>query len=183
MPTPRCRHVAVASTKMTGMDPGLTVRDVTYGQLAKTIDHSLLRPELTLIEVRKGCELASKYDVASACVRPADVGLAAEILGGSSVAVGTVGGFPHGSHATATKVFEAERALADGATELDMVINIGWLRSGEDARAREDMEAVVRAADGAALVKVILENAYLSEAEKLRGCRIVESAGADFVKD
>ena len=177
-----CRHVAVASAKMTGMDPGLTVRDVTYGQLAKTIDHSLLRPELTLTEVREGCDLASKYDVASACVRPADVGLAAGILGGSSVAVGTVVGFPHGSHATATKVFEAEQALADGATELDMVINIGWLRSGEDERVREDIEAVVRAAGGAALVKVILENAYLNDAEKLRGCRIVESAGADFVK-
>jgi deoxyribose-phosphate aldolase len=167
---------------MTGVDPGLSVRDVTYDQLAKTIDHSLLRPELTLTEVREGCELASRYDVASACVRPADVVLASRILGGSSVAVGTVVGFPHGSHATATKVFEAERALADGATELDMVINIGWLRSGEDERVREDIEAVVRAADGAALVKVILENAYLSDAEKLRGCRIVESAGADFVK-
>jgi deoxyribose-phosphate aldolase len=167
---------------MTGMDQGLTVRDVTYDQLAKTIDHSLLRPELTLTEVGEGCELASKYHVASACVRPADVGFAAGILGGSSVAVGTVVGFPHGSHATATKVFEAVRALADGATELDMVINIGWLRSGEDERVREDIEAVVRAARGAALVKVILENAYLSDAEKLRGCRIVESAGADFVK-
>jgi deoxyribose-phosphate aldolase len=167
---------------MTGMDPRLTVRDVTYDQLAKTIDHSLLRPELTLTEVGEGCELASKYDVASACVRPPDIGLAAGILRGSSVAVGTVVGFPHGSHATATKVFEAERALADGATELDMVINIGWLRSGEDERVREDIDAVVRAAGGAALVKVILENAYLSDAEKLRGCRIVESAGADFVK-
>lgn len=164
------------------MDPALTVHDVTYEKLATTIDHSLLRPELTLSEVREGCELAARYDVASVCVRPADVELATGVLPGSSVAVGTVVGFPHGAHTTATKVFEAERALASGATELDMVINIGWLRSGEDARVGEDIAAVVGTARGAALVKVILENAYLSDDEKLRGCRLVESAGADYVK-
>ena len=116
------------------MELALTVDDVSYEQLAKTIDHSLLRPELMLSEVQEGCELAARYDVASVCVRPADVELAAELLPGSSVAVGTVVGFPHGAHTTATKVFEAEHALAAGASELDMVINIGWLRSGEDAR-------------------------------------------------
>jgi deoxyribose-phosphate aldolase len=163
------------------METALTVHDVTYERLAKTIDHSLLRPELTLSEIRDGCDLAARYDVASVCVRPADVPLAVGVLAGGSVAVGTVVGFPHGSHATATKVFEAERALTDGATELDMVINIGWLRSGEDEQVREDIEAVVRAAGGA-LVKVILENAYLSNDEKLRGSKLVESAGADFVK-
>jgi deoxyribose-phosphate aldolase len=164
------------------MEPALTVDDVSYEQLAKTIDHSLLRPELMLSEVQEGCELAARYDVASVCVRPADVELAAELLSGSSVAVGTVVGFPHGAHTTATKVFEAERALAAGASELDMVINIGWLRSGEDARVADDIAAVVRLAAGATLVKVILENAYLSDDEKLRGCQIAESAGADFVK-
>jgi deoxyribose-phosphate aldolase len=163
------------------MEVPLTVNDVTYEQLAKTIDHSLLRPELTLNDVRTGCDLASGYDVASVCVRPADVSLASEILLESSVAVGTVVGFPHGSHATATKVFEAERALAEGAAELDMVINIGWLRSGEDERVREDIESVVAAARGV-VVKVILENAYLDDDEKLRGSRLAESAGADFVK-
>jgi deoxyribose-phosphate aldolase len=167
---------------MTAMEPALTVQDVTYERLAKTIDHSLLRPELTLNEVVEGCELAATYDVASVCVRPADVELAARVLPESSVAVGTVIGFPHGSHTTGTKVFEAESALAAGATELDMVINIGWLRSGEDARVGDDIAAVVRAAHGAALIKVILENAYLSDDEKLRGCRLVESAGADYVK-
>jgi deoxyribose-phosphate aldolase len=167
---------------MTAMHPALTVHDVTYERLAKTIDHSLLRPELTMSEVHEGCDLAARYDVASVCVRPADIELAAELLSGSAVAVGTVVGFPHGAHATATKVFEAERAVAAGAIELDMVINIGWLRSGEDARVGADIEAVVSAARGAALVKVILENAYLSDDEKLRGCRIVESAGADYVK-
>jgi deoxyribose-phosphate aldolase len=160
----------------------LTIEDVTYERLAKTIDHSLLRPELTLTDVRDGCELAARYDVASVCVRPADVPLAAELLAGATVAVGTVVGFPHGSHTTATKVFEAERALEEGATELDMVINIGWLLSGEDRRVGDDIAAVVKAAGGQAIVKVILENAYLTDDEKVRGCRLAEAAGAHYVK-
>jgi deoxyribose-phosphate aldolase len=160
----------------------LTVADVTYERVAKTIDHSLLRPELTLAEVAEGCELAARYDVASACVRPADVPLAAAILAGSNVAVGTVIGFPHGSHATATKVFEVGQALDDGATELDMVINIGWLRSGEDRQVEADIRAVVEAAGGRALIKVILENAYLTKEEIVRGSKATEAAGADFVK-
>jgi deoxyribose-phosphate aldolase len=160
----------------------LTPSDVTYEQVAKTIDHSLLRPELTLPEIEEGCDLAARYEVASVCVRPADVSLAAERLAGSTVAVGTVVGFPHGAHTTATKVFEAELALDNGATELDMVINIGWLRSGEDQRVEDDIRAVVDAAAGRALVKVILENAYLDDEEKVRGSKLVEAAGADFVK-
>jgi deoxyribose-phosphate aldolase len=161
--------------------PNLTVADVTYERVAKTIDHSLLRPELTLDEIREGCELAARYDVASVCVRPADVTFAAGILAGSSVAVGTVIGFPHGAHTTATKVFEVGQALEQGATELDMVINIGWLRSGEDRRVQDDIRAVVDAS-GDALVKVILENAYLTKDEIVRGSKAVEAAGADFVK-
>jgi deoxyribose-phosphate aldolase len=164
------------------VDTVLTVRDVIYERLAKAIDHSLLAPELTVAEVHAGCELAAGYEVASVCVRPADVALARGALEGSGVAVGTVVGFPHGSHTTATKVFEAERALADGATELDMVISIGRLRSGEDEAVREDIAAVTSVAAGRALVKVILENAYLSDDEKVRGCKLAEAAGADFVK-
>ena len=160
----------------------LTPEDVTYRQVAKAIDHSLLRPELTLSEVEKGCDLAARYQVASVCVRPADVVLAARLLHGSEVAVGTVVGFPHGSHKTTTKVFEAREALADGATELDMVINIGWLRSGEDRMVEEEIKAVVEAAAGKALVKVILENAYLNVEQKVRGSKMTETAGADFVK-
>ena len=101
--------------------------------IAKTIDHSLLRPELDDAFVEDGCRLAAKYDVASVCVRPADVTRAPAILDGTDVAVGTTIGFPHGNHLTETKVFEARRALEDGATELDMVIQIGALRSGRDA--------------------------------------------------
>jgi deoxyribose-phosphate aldolase len=160
----------------------LTVADVTYERVAKTIDHSLLRPELTLAEIRDGCAVAARYEVASVCARPADVPLCVEILVGSDVAVGTVIGFPHGSHTTAAKVFEAGRALDDGATELDMVINIGWLRSAEDAAVEADIRAVVEVASGRALVKVILENAYLTNDEIVRGCRLTEAAGADFVK-
>ena len=124
----------------------LTIETLTYDRVAKTIDHSLLRPELTLDEIREGCELAARYDVASVCARPADVELARSILAGTRVAVGTVIGFPHGANLTATKVFEAERAMADGATELDMVINIGWLRSGADHRVEADIRAVVETA-------------------------------------
>jgi deoxyribose-phosphate aldolase len=164
------------------METILTVADVTYERVAKTIDHSLLRPELMLDEIEAGCELAARYEVASVCVRPADVSLAVDLLDPSKVAVGTVVGFPHGSHTTSTKVFEAEGAIADGATELDMVINIGWLRSGADDRVAADIAAVTKAARGRAIVKVILENAYLNDDEKERGSRLAESAGADYVK-
>jgi len=160
----------------------LTVHDVTYEQVAKTIDHSLLRPELTLDEIDAGCDLAAKYQVASVCCRPADVARAAAKLADSEVEVGTVVGFPHGSSHTKTKVFEAEQALSDGATELDMVINIGWLRSGEDQLVEDEIRQIVEVAEGRALVKVILENTYLSDGEKERGSKLTEIAGADFVK-
>jgi len=160
----------------------LTVEDVTYEQLAGTIDHSLLKPELTIDEVVAGCDLADRYSVVSVCVRPADVALCAERLADSTVAVGTVVGFPHGDNTTATKVFEAKQAMADGAVELDMVLNYGWLRSGEYELVGEDIRAVVEAANGEALVKVIFENAYLDDAQKVRACELTEAAGADYVK-
>ena len=157
---------------------GLTERDI-----AKTIDHSLLRPELDDAYVESGCRLAAKYDVASVCVRPADVRRAKAILDGTDVRVGTTIGFPHGNHATGIKVAEARLALADGATELDMVIQIGALKSGRDADVEADIRAVVDVAHAAgAIVKVIFENAYLTDAEKIRACRLTEAAGGDFVK-
>jgi deoxyribose-phosphate aldolase len=161
----------------------LTIEDVTERRLAKTIDHSLLRPELDDDFIADGCRLAAEYDVASVCVRPTDVRRAAELLAGADVAVGTVVGFPHGSSTMETKVFEAREALAAGATELDMVIDIGALKSGRDERVGADIGAVVEVAHRAgAIVKVILENAYLTDDEKGRGCRPTEAAGADFVK-
>jgi deoxyribose-phosphate aldolase len=161
----------------------LTIDTLTERDIAKTIDHSLLRPELDDVFVEDGCRLAARYDVASVCVRPADVLRARSILEDSDVAVGTTVGFPHGNHLTATKMFEAERALADGATELDMVLQIGALKSGRDAEVRADIKAIVDIAHaGGAIVKVIFENAYLTDAEKIRACQLTEAAGADFVK-
>jgi deoxyribose-phosphate aldolase len=160
----------------------LSSKTITYEQLAKVIDHSLLKPELTEADVIAGCELAQKYHVASVCVKPYDVKLAAKYLTDSDVAIGTVVGFPHGSSTTAVKVAEAKQAIEDGAVELDMVINIGAMRSGKYDYVRDDINAVVEAAKGKAIIKVILENAYLTEAEKIMGCTLVEETGADFVK-
>jgi deoxyribose-phosphate aldolase len=156
---------------------------VSERDIAKTIDHSLLRPELDDAFVEDGCRLAARYDVASVCVRPADVARAVAILAGTDVAVGTTIGFPHGNHRTETKVSEARQALADGAVELDMVLKIGALKSGRDAEVQADIAAVVEVAHaGGAIVKVIFENAYLTDDEKVRACRLTEAAGADFVK-
>ncbi|MBV6700155.1 deoxyribose-phosphate aldolase [Kitasatospora aureofaciens] len=160
----------------------MDLTSIDVPQLAKMIDHSLLRPELTTDEVLRGCALAASYDVASVCVRPADVALAAKALAGTGVAVGTVIGFPHGGSTTAVKVHEAEVALSQGAAELDMVLTIGLLRSGDDRAVGQDIEAVVEVAAGAGPVKVIFENAYLTDEEKIRACRLSALAGADFVK-
>ncbi len=157
---------------------------ITLAQLAKTIDHSLLQPQLTEVDVVGGCELADRYHVASVCVKPCHVALACRLLAGSDVAVGTVIGFPHGSSTTATKVAEAREALANGATELDMVINIGELRSGHLDYVRDEIKALVEmaATRPGAIVKVILENAYLTDEQKVRACKLADEAGADFVK-
>jgi deoxyribose-phosphate aldolase len=160
----------------------LSVHDVSYEQLAGTIDHSLLRPQLTLTDVVEGCALAARYEVVSVCVRPADVALAAKELAGTEVAVGTVISFPHGDSTTDTKVHESKRAMEDGAVELDMVMNIGHFLSGEHEAVQEDIAAVVDTAGGSALVKVILENAYLTDEQKVIACRLVEAAGGDYVK-
>jgi len=158
-----------------------TYRGFTYEQVAGTIDHSLLRPELTVAEVEAGCALADSYRVASVCCRPADVPSVVPLLAGSPVAVGTVVGFPHGSSPTEVKAHEAGLVRSQGAAEIDMVLNIGWLRSGELGRVEEEVRQVVAAADGA-LVKVILENAYLTDEQKVLACKAVEAAGADYVK-
>ena len=147
----------------------LSIDDLTERDIAKAIDHSLLRPELDDAFVEAGCRLAAKYDVASVCVRPVDVRRAKAILAGTDVAVGTTIGFPHGNHLTEVKVLEAQRALADGATELDMVLQIGALKSGRDADVEADIRAVVEVGHAAgAIVKVIFENAYLTDEEKIR---------------
>jgi deoxyribose-phosphate aldolase len=165
------------------MSETLNSKTITKKQLAKTIDHSLLPPELTEAEVIEGCQLAARYDVASVCVKPCHVPLAFAELKGTDVAVGTVVGFPHGSSVTAVKVFEASQALSHGAVELDMVLNIGELRSGNVEFVQNDIQAVVTIAHSrGAIVKVIFENAYLTDEQKITACKLSEAAGADFVK-
>jgi deoxyribose-phosphate aldolase len=153
----------------------------TLKQVAKTIDYALLRPDMSRDEVREGCEVALKYDVASVCCKPADVAFCAEILRGSDVHVGTVVGFPHGNSATSVKVFETKQVIADGATEIDVVMNIGLMKSGLYDEVREEI-AAVKAAAGNLQVKVILENAYLTKEEIVKACQLCEAAGADYVK-
>jgi deoxyribose-phosphate aldolase len=153
----------------------------TLAQVAKTIDSALLKPEMTIDEVIAGCQMAMKYHVASVCCRPADVALCAEQLKGSDVLVGTVVGFPHGSSATATKVFETELAVKEGAVEIDVVINIGYMKSGKYDAVRAEIAAVVKAAQGFP-VKVILENAYLTNDEIVKASQLSEEAGAHYVK-
>lgn len=165
------------------MTKQLNSQTITYSELAKVIDHSLLKPELTESDVQAGCELAKQYHVASVCVKPSDVSLAAKLLAGSDVAVGTVISFPHGNSTTAIKVAEARQAVADGAIELDMVINIGALRSGKADYVRSEIRQIVEVAHAAkAIVKVIFENAYLTDEQKILACKLSEEAGADFVK-
>jgi len=159
------------------------VMSVTVADLARMIDHSLLQPTLTDEELERGLRIALDYDVASVCIKPYYLARAAEVLRGSSVAPTTTIGFSHGGHTTAVKVAEVRQALADGARELDMVVNIGKVRSADWDYVRRDIEAVVKAThDGGALSKVIFENCYLITEQKIHLCEICAEVGADFVK-
>ena len=156
----------------------------TYDEIAGMIDHSLLHPTMTDEELEQGCELAARYRVASVCIKPYAVRRAAELLRGSGVAVGTVIGFPHGGNTTEIKRLETAAACRDGATEIDMVINIGKALSGDWEYVEQDIRAVCDEAHGrGAIVKVIFENDYLpDDPVKVRLCEVSERAGADFVK-
>lgn len=156
--------------------PAITERD-----LAATIDHAILKPELTRADVDAELDVAAEWGVFSVCVRPSDIPHAVARLAGTGVAVGTVIGFPHGTTSTAAKVAETRQAIADGASEVDMVVNIGALRSGFDDVVVEDIRAVVEAASGL-VVKVILETSLLDEEQIARGSRLTEAGGAQFVK-
>jgi deoxyribose-phosphate aldolase len=155
----------------------------TYRDLAKMIDHSLLRPMLTQEELEAGCGIALEYDVASVCILPYYLKRCAERLAGSTVVPSTVVGFPHGGSRTSVKAFEAERALDDGGLELDMVVNVSKVRSGDWGYVTGDIRAVLEPthARGAKL-KVIFENCYLDDAQKIRLCEICGELGADWVK-
>ena len=159
--------------------------------LARMIDHTALKPETTEAQIRELCEEASKYCFASVCVNPCYVRLASELLAGSPVAICTVIGFPLGASATAVKALESETAIRDGATEVDMVINVGMLKSGNHEYVEKDIRAVVAAARAASttqpsgkhiITKVILETALLTDEEKVIASVLSQNAGADFVK-
>lgn len=151
--------------------------------IASMIDHAVLKPDATDEELRIECEMASKYGVATVCVKPSHVSLAKIFLKDSRVKVSTVIGFPHGSTTTSCKVFEAREAIENGAEELDMVINIGKLKSGDYDYVRKDIKSVVDMAHALnASVKVILETALLSDDLIIKASRLAEEAGADYVK-
>ena len=155
----------------------------TFADLARMFDHSLLQPVLTDAELEKGCQLAREYGVASVCIKPYAVRLAAKLLAGSAVQASTTIGFPHGGHVTKVKVFESELAMDDGATELDMVVNVGKVLSGEWNYVAHDIAAVVEAAHRRGCkVKVIFENAYLKAEHKTELCKICGEVRADWVK-
>ena len=151
--------------------------------IAGLIDHTLLKPEATATDIERLCREAMEFGFWSVCVNPFNVRQAATCLKGSTVKVCTVVGFPLGANLTETKVYETRFAIRDGASEIDMVINVGALKAGNDSVVRSDIQSVVQACrEGHALCKVILETGLLTDAEKTRACQLCVEAGADFVK-
>lgn len=157
--------------------------DYRYEDIAGMIDHSLLNPTLTVRELEAGCRLAAAYGVASVCCLPYFLPVCSEILNGSGVLASSTIGFPHGGHTAAIKTAEAEKAVADGCMELDMVVNISLVLSGAWDRVRDEIAAVIQVAHSAGRkVKVIFENCYLQDEHKIRLCKICGELGADWVK-
>lgn len=146
------------------------------------IDHTMLKADATTAQIEKLCSEAKQYQFASVCVNPCHVALCSKLLNGSGVNVCTVIGFPLGASTSETKAFETTDAIAKGANEVDMVINIGALKDGNYALVENDIKAVVNAAKGKALVKVIIETCLLTHDEKVKACELVKSAGSDYVK-
>lgn len=151
-------------------------------EIAKYIDHTLLKADATKNQIESLCNEAKQYGFFSVCVNPTWVSLAANMLEGSDVKVCTVIGFPLGATTLETKAFETVNAIHNGAKEVDMVINIGALKNGDLDAVKKDIEAVVNAAKGQALVKVIIETCLLTDDEKKTACRLAAEAGADYVK-
>lgn len=151
--------------------------------LARIIDHTVLKPETTVEDIRRACHEARQYCFAAVCVNPSYVALAARLLDGSPVKVCSVAGFPLGGSSSEGKAHEAAYAVSDGASEIDMVMNVGMLKSDEYAYVESDIRAVVAAVESErALVKVILETSLLTDEEKVIACVLAQNAGADFVK-
>lgn len=158
-------------------------RKVSVQEIADMIDHSLLRPDITVNELKEGCQLAKDYKCISVCVRPSDLPIVCKELKGSQVLATTVIGFPHGTCTTETKVFETKDAISKGAVEVDMVMNIGRFLSGEYDYVQKEMEEVANAAhEGHALLKVIFENFFLNQEQIIKASELARAAGADFTK-
>ena len=156
---------------------------VTLRDLAKMIDHSLLHPTMTDADIRQGCELARRYDVATACVKPYSIPLAREVLAGSAVGVCPVIGFPHGNSTTRIKVLEAEEAAQAGGSEIDMVVNVGKVLGGDWAYVAAEIRAIQDAVRAhGAILKVIFENDFLQDAHIIRLCDICSAIGVALVK-
>lgn len=176
----RVRQVVSAGASRISTPSGVTA---VPQDIAKFIDHTLLKPEATPAEIEKLCLEAREYHFAAVCVNPPYVKECSQLLRGSDVAIAVVVGFPLGAHTSEAKVFETQQAITEGASEIDMVINIGALKSKQDKLVREDIRAVVDAAHRqGALVKVIIEAALLNDDEKIRACEFAQDAGADYVK-
>ncbi|HEX6986236.1 MAG TPA: deoxyribose-phosphate aldolase, partial [Planctomycetaceae bacterium] len=157
--------------------------NVSYADVAKMIDHSLLNPTLTPADLEAGCRLAVAYEVASVCIMPYYLRRCAEILRGTGVRASTTIGFPHGGHTTAVKLAETRQALGDGGEELDMVVNVSQALGGNWDYVREEIRAVVEETHAAGQkVKVIFENAYLKDDHKVRLCEICGELNVDWVK-
>jgi deoxyribose-phosphate aldolase len=174
------QRIVDAGAARVGLVLGVTASARDWSSL---IDHTLLKPDATQAEIRKLCEEAAKYRFASVCVNPTWVRAAACILQGSGVPVCTVIGFPLGATLPDVKAYEARRAIFDGAREVDMVINVGALKSGDDATVEFDIHSVVEVAHAHnVILKVIIETALLTDEEKVRACLASKNACADFVK-
>lgn len=156
---------------------------LNYNEVAKMIDHSLLKPTLTDADITEGCNLAKRYKVATVCVRPSDVKLAKEILNNSEVLVTTVIGFPHGTTTTLTKLTEVKEAIDNGAVEVDIVMNIGKFKSGKYDYVKNELKALTEVCHSyGVIVKIIFENCYLTDDEIKEACLICNEVGVDFVK-
>jgi deoxyribose-phosphate aldolase len=159
------------------------MRKYTVQDVASTIDHAVLKPDVTILEVRKNAASCIERGLASMCVRPCDIKLASDLLSSSPVRVSCVLSFPHGADTTGTKVFQAQQAIADGVQEIDMVMNIGRFLSDQLDEVREDIQAVVEIAHAANVkVKVIQESCFLTLEQVAQACILSQEAGADYVK-
>ncbi len=173
--------VAAGADRISALHPGAPAESGYNKEIASMIDHTLLKANATQEQIGKLCEEAKKYNFASVCVNPAYVALAHDLLKGSPVKVTTVIGFPLGATTSTAKAIETRDAIAAGADEIDMVINVGALKSGNYQLVLDDIKAVREASQGH-ILKVIIETALLTDEEKVKACELAKQAGADFVK-